>query len=931
MDLGPVSPFQATDRSMAGALVRPRSGGAALSRRALLSAALITALLAVALASLARGPSAEGPSPVRSFGHAQALSHAAVTGLPLAAQAQISGALAAAMPAFRAIRSGEGFQTANATQGLTATFEGSGVAIAGGSVNLHMRLRSIGAGGSSLALGASAPTASANLVSYTRPELSEWYRNGPQGVEQGFTIPRSPAGAESAPLTLTMSLSGNASQTLSRDAQSIVLRRGATSLSYGALVATDASGRTLHSWLGLEDGKILLRVDASGARYPLTIDPLLQKGGKLSGGEAEARFGASAALSADGSTLVIGAPQAKASQGAVWVFARSGATWTQQGEALTAPESVSESPVEECAEEATDEEGECAFGSSVALSADGNTALVGDPSAGDTRGAAWVLTRSEGVWTRGPALAGGGEAGEGRFGRSVSLSSDGNTALVGVPSAAYARGGAWVFTRSGPTWTRELMLVDAEASRLAYFGRSVALSGDGQTALIGAPGYASYEGAAWRFTRSGSTWTQQHRLSPGGESVEGHFGKSVALSTDGSTALIGAQGDGAGHGAVWTFGRAGAESEFAQQGKKLVGAVEGGEPHFGASVALSGDGATALVGAPRAEAGLGLVSVFTRTGSGWSEKPALGGSEAVGKGWSGASVALSSDGEVAAIGAPRDQKKAGGAWVFSTEPVSATHPPSVANVAPGRGPTQGGTEVTITGSNFTSNEQHEPVVMFGSKPAASIKVRTAAEIRAVSPPSPAGRVDVTVTTETGTSAISPADGFRFEGGGPSGPPPPSPPPPPPPPTTTTTAETGRAASAAGGVLGIAQTAGAGCRVSLRSKRVVVGLRTGAAIRLLRTGAGECRGTVTLRYKQKVRGKRFKLRTIGSARFSIAPGRSQVVKIKLNKLGRKLFLAGHGKLNASLAVVRTSPAPKLAKTASVRLSVKKTRRPATVAH
>ena len=82
----------------------------------------------------------------------------------------------------------------------------------------------------------------------------------------------------------------------------------------------------------------------------------------------------------------------------------------------------------------------------------------------------------------------------------------------------------------------------------------------------------------------------------------------MALSGDGSTALIGAQTDGAGHGAVWTFTRSGTESEFAQQGKKLVGAAEGGERHFGASVALSGDGATALIGAPRAESGLGLVT-----------------------------------------------------------------------------------------------------------------------------------------------------------------------------------------------------------------------------------------------------------------------------------------------------------------------------------
>ncbi|MEA2334389.1 MAG: hypothetical protein QOG40_879, partial [Solirubrobacteraceae bacterium] len=125
-------------------------------------------------------------------------------------------------------------------------------------------------------------------------------------------------------------------------------------------------------------------------------------------------------------------------------------------------------------------------------------------------------------------------------------------------------------------------------------------------------------------------------------------------------------------------------------------------------------------------------------------------------------------------------------------------------------------------------------------------------------------------------------------------------------------------------------AGAACRVTLRGKRIVVA-RTSAAVRLLRTGTGQCRGTVTLRYKQKAAGRRFKLKSIGSARFSIVPGRSQVVKIKLNKLGRRLFLAGHGKLNASLAVLRTSPGPKLAKTASVRLSVKKPRSPSKIAH
>jgi hypothetical protein len=915
---------------MEAARVRPRSMGATVSWRALLLAALTSALIALAVILAPGGPAVGRPSPTRSFGHAQALAHsAAVSSLPLAAQAQISGELAASTAAFRAIPSGDGFQTANRAQGLTASFDRSGVAIAAGSVSLQMSVRAIGSDSSSLPLGQSAPTAHGNRVSYARPQLGEWYRNGPMGLEQGFTISRSPAGADSGPLTLTMSLSGNARATLSRDARSVVLRHGSTSLSYGALAATDASGRKLHSWLGLAAGKLLLHVNATGARYPLTIDPLVQKGAKLTGGEAEARFGASAALSADGSTLLIGAPQANASRGAVWVFVRSGSEWVQQGAApLTASGPVEEPGTEECAEESLDETGECAFGSSVALSADGNTALIGDPSPTSTAGTAWVFTRSGSEWTRGPSLSGGNEGNEGRFGKSVALSGDGSLALVGAPSAAGGRGRAWVFTRSGSEWTRQLALLNGEASPLAHFGRGVALSSDGNTALVGGPGDSHFNGAAWTFTRSGTSWIQQGgKLNGGGEATERcHFGKAVALSADGSTALIGAQDDSEERGAVWTFARSG--SSFSQLGAKLPG-PEVGEGHFGASLALSGSGGEALIGAPHTRSRLGSATRFLRSGATWTQHASLGGTGAIGRGWLGSSVALSSDGEVAATGAVADNKRAGAAWVFSREAV--VEAPTVAKVVPGYGPTEGGTAITITGSNFPDREEAEeaaPVVMFGSVPAASIEVGTAAEIRAVSPAESEGVVDVRVQTASGLSDVSGEDRFKFEspprvrGGkeakkGPSDPPQQS----------TTTSQ-----SPSGGVLGAgAAVAGAACRVSLRSKHVVVALHTSAAIRLLRTGSGQCRGTVMLRYKQKLNGKRFKLKSIGGASFSIAPGKSQVVKIKLNKLGQTLFVAGHGKLNVSLAVLRTTPVPKLGKTASVRLSVKKTRKAATIGH
>jgi Tol biopolymer transport system component len=148
----------------------------------------------------------------------------------------------------------------------------------------------------------------------------------------------------------------------------------------------------------------------------------------------------------------------------------------------------------------------------------------------------------------------------------------------------------------GSTWTQGgAKLTGGGESGSGGFGGSVALSGDGSTALIGGP-YDNGVGAAWAFTRAGSTWTQGGaKLTGGGESGSGGFGWSVALSGDGSTALIGG-GCGCSVGGAWVFTRAG--STFTQQGAKLTGAGESGPGDFGESVAVSGDGSTALVGGP---------------------------------------------------------------------------------------------------------------------------------------------------------------------------------------------------------------------------------------------------------------------------------------------------------------------------------------------
>ena len=227
---------------------------------------------------------------------------------------------------------------------------------------------------------------------------------------------------------------------------------------------------------------------------------------------------------------------------------RTGATWAQQSAKLTP----------------SDETGAGQFGTSVALSTDGNTALIGGYLDNNGVGAAWAFTRAGAAWSQqGPKLTPSDESGQAKFGASVALSGDGNTALIGGPADVpfFGVGAAWIFTRAGSTWTQQGAKLFPTSSDFAFgpFGLSVALSADGNTALIGDPESGNREGhssgSAWVFTRLGSTWAEQGgRLSPS-DFDNSHsgvlFGASVALSADGNTALIGGPGDSSDAGAVW--------------------------------------------------------------------------------------------------------------------------------------------------------------------------------------------------------------------------------------------------------------------------------------------------------------------------------------------------------------------------------------------
>ena len=199
------------------------------------------------------------------------------------------------------------------------------------------------------------------------------------------------------------------------------------------------------------------------------------------------------------------------------------------------------------------------FGWAVSLSSDGNTALIGAYNKGITgtngvrnySGAAYVFTRIGSTWAQQQILSDTitGAAND-WFGYAVSLSSDGNTALIGAYyktiGANTFQGAAYVFTRAGSTWSQQQVLSDTTTGTANdWFGGSVSLSSNGNTALIGAYnkkiGANTYQGAAYVFTRTGTTWSQQQILTDTATGAANDlFGKSVALSSNGNTALIGA-------------------------------------------------------------------------------------------------------------------------------------------------------------------------------------------------------------------------------------------------------------------------------------------------------------------------------------------------------------------------------------------------------
>jgi len=452
--------------------------------------------------------------------------------------------------------------------------------------------------------------------------------------------------------------------------------------------------------LNLGENAITITVSQRGLvrSYTLTVTRSVGATDYLKASNAGNGDALGTVVALDGDTLVVGAPLEDGSTttingptndnaniaGAAYVFVRSGNTWSQQAYLKASNTSAGDR-----------------FGTSVSIS--GNTVVVGAPfedgsantvngasndNAGDA-GAAYVFVRSGSTWSQQAYLKASNSGSDDEFGTSVSISGD--TVVVGAPGEVSNRtgvnnppinanavtdsGAAYVFVRSGSTWSQQALMKASNNGAGDRFGSSVAVSGD--TVAVGAPeedsgatginGNQSNDvnnngsGAVYVFARSGTTWSQQAYVKASNTNTLDHFGASLAVFAD--TLVVGAPdedraGTGVNGPSTGTATQAGAAYVFVRSGTTwsqeayVKASNTGASDHFGASVSVDHD--ALVVGAPdeasngngidgandNAASGAGAAYLFVRGSGTWTQRHYLKAPASAAGDRFGASVAV---------------------------------------------------------------------------------------------------------------------------------------------------------------------------------------------------------------------------------------------------------------------------------------------------
>lgn len=621
-------------------------------------------------------------------------------------------------------------QARNPGQAWVTRFDGHAFTVSpdNGGWTWGLELKSYGYAGRELDLPGSpdVKTEGGKLEYQHDGNLSEWFVNDSRGLEQGWTLSHRPAGAEDGkPLKLEISLHGGLEARVAGGgaAVSFVDSNGVNVIQYSSLKAWDADGKSVP--VNFEPGENGFQIVAEDvdARYPVTIDPLAQQAYfKASNAEAGDGFGTSVALSGDTAVVAALGENSKSMgvngdqnnpglfyAGAAYVFVRKDGVWSQQAYL-----------------KASNTEASDYFGKSVAIS--GDTILVGAPSESSSAtgvngdqsdnnayraGAAYVFARNGTTWSQQAYLKASNTRNSNGFGGSVSVSGDllvvgassESSPSVGVngsqvqspSSIPPERGAAYIFARSGTIWSQQAYLKASNTGKSDYFGYSVAI--DGEMVVVGAPYQGSSgnggpaevldgSGAAYVFSKTAGTWSQQAYLKASNPDSIDLFGISVAAS--GETVVVGASGEGSAakgingegtdnskpqSGAAYVFVRN--EGSWSQQAYLKASNTDTGDS-FGWSVSVSGDklvvgargessNATGADGnqADNSMSSSGAVYLYGRAGNVWSQQSYFKASNTNAADNFGFSVAIS--GGTMVVGGPGESSNSVGMGGIQTD------------------------------------------------------------------------------------------------------------------------------------------------------------------------------------------------------------------------------------------------------------------------
>ena len=635
---------------------------------------------------------------------------AAPDGIPAADWAGIREAYEAGRHAARAVEGG--YQAHNPGQRWRTRFDGRGFTTSpdAGGWTWGLQLESYGfVGREQEVMKPTRVRAEGGRVAYAwDPTLEEWYVNDHRGLEHGFTIHRRPPrdeGRGEDPLTLALAVRGTLHPEVMTGGRGVHFLdgEGAMVLTYAGLTVFDADGRELEAGFVRAGATLVLAVEEEGARYPLTIDPIVQQAYLKASTRTVpyAYFGWSVA--AFGNTVVVGSygedsnatgvngneidfstPDA----GAAYVFVRTGSGWSQQAYL-----------------KASNTNSYDMFGWSVAIS--GNTIVVtatgedssatgvgGNQSDNATNhsGAAYVFVRSGTSWSQQAYLKASNTGNSDAFGHGVAISGDtvvvssyqegsNATGVNGDQSdnSAYQAGAAYVFVRSGTSWSQQAYLKASNTDAGDYFGVSVAVSGD--TVVVGAEAEDSgatgvsgnqldnsmgEAGAAYVFMRGLTGWSQEAYLKASNTDAGDFFGHSVGIWGD--TIVVAARYEDSsatgvnGNQLDNSMGEAGAAYVFmrgltgwSQEAYLKASNTDAGD-HFGVSVAVGDDAvvigahtecssATGVNGngADNSYFRAGAAYLFHRSGAQWSQGAYLKASNTDPEDYFGWRVAIAGD------------------------------------------------------------------------------------------------------------------------------------------------------------------------------------------------------------------------------------------------------------------------------------------------